>query len=190
MTAYRTVKWNDTYEEYAILGIMDLVFEIGVAGGGSLHRLKELFPDATIVGIDCDPRCRRAEDPARGIHVEIGSVMRSSFLMGLLMKYGSPDLVIDDGGHKAWHHLAAFRVLWPHLRHRGMYVIEDIHTCVNPRYSLIPGGAMWVLLPYLFNRYPVEIKSNMMLIHKRPILPHLEVSGDVDCREEKEQVER
>ena len=184
MTSYRTVKWNQTYESYRMLGTMDLVFEIGVAGGGSLQKLKEIYPDATIVGIDCDPRCRNAADPKNGVHVEIGSVMRPSFLMGLLMKYGSPDLVIDDGGHKAWHHLAAFRVLWSHLKSGGVYVIEDIHTCLNPRYSLIPGGAMWVLLPYLFNRYPVELRSNMMLVHKRPILPHLEVSGDVDCREE------
>lgn len=180
--SYTTVKWDKYWEHYHLLSGNLLVFEIGVAGGGSLYRLKEINPDATVVGIDVDERCQAAASPKDGIHVEIGSVMSSKFLMGLLLKYGSPDMVIDDGGHRPWHHIAAFRVLFPHLKFRGTYCIEDIHVCRSWRWSLIPGGAMWYLIPYLFNRWRFEVVDNLLIAHRDPITPYLIKYGDSDCR--------
>jgi SAM-dependent methyltransferase len=39
----------------------------------------------------------------------------------------SYDIIIDDGSHASFHQQLAFRVLFPHLRPGGVYVIEDLH---------------------------------------------------------------
>src|SRR5688572_12548136 len=75
-----------------------VIFEIGVAAGGSLQMWKRyLGPHARIVGIDVDPECARfAEDQ---IAVRIGDQADLLFLDDLCAEFGAPDIVLDDGSH-------------------------------------------------------------------------------------------
>lgn len=99
------------------------LLEIGVYLGSSIRSWLEYFPIAQIVGIDSDPKFPamtaryaffqgRQEDPV--------------FLKDVVREKGPFDIVIDDGSHRPIDQRASFEVLWPHVRPRGYYVIEDI----------------------------------------------------------------
>jgi len=110
------------------------LLEIGVSHGGSLQLWKQYFGDeASIVGVDIDPRCREyAED---GIDIEIGDQGDPAFWARLLATYIDFDIVIDDGSHLSAHQLAAFANLWPRLRDQGVYLVEDCHCAYWPNYG-------------------------------------------------------
>jgi cephalosporin hydroxylase len=79
--------------------------EIGVFNGQSLATWASYFTNATIVGIDINPECRRFEsDRAR---VMIGSQDDPAFLFDVARKY-PPTVVVDDGSHEAHHVIYTF----------------------------------------------------------------------------------
>jgi hypothetical protein len=99
------------------------LMEIGVFHGASLRLWERYFPRATIVGIDIEQRCIQfAHDRVK---VEIGSQDNPEFLAAVSAKY-PPDVIIDDGSHRADHIIFTFERLFPTLRPGGCYIIEDI----------------------------------------------------------------
>ena len=46
----------------------------------------------------------------------------------MLREIGTPDVVIDDGGHTANQQITAFEELYPALSDNGLYFVEDTHT--------------------------------------------------------------
>ena len=61
--------------------------------------------------------------------IHVGSQADPVFLSHLVNATpGGFDIIIDDGGHANFQHLASIRALWPHVRPGGLYVIEDIET--------------------------------------------------------------
>ena len=101
--------------------------EIGVSHGGSLQLWRQYFgPDATIFGIDIDPRCAAVDDA--NLVVRIGSQADPEFLHRVLDEMGGVDIVLDDGSHVAEHQRASFDVLMPQLSEGGLYVVEDVQT--------------------------------------------------------------
>lgn len=56
------------------------------------------------------------------------------------MTGGDFDLIIDDGGHTMKQQLVSFTTLFPYLKSRGMYVIEDLHTSYWKEYQ--GGGSL------------------------------------------------
>ena len=41
---------------------------------------------------------------------------------------GNFDVIIDDGGHTMSQQITSFTTLFPHVKSRGVYIIEDLHT--------------------------------------------------------------
>jgi cephalosporin hydroxylase len=105
------------------------MLEIGVFHGGSLRMWRQyLHPDSTIVGVDIDPDCQKFHDPARGVHVRIGSQQDTDFLQTVIDEYGPFDVILDDGSHLSSHMVETFQFLFPHaLADDGVYIVEDIH---------------------------------------------------------------
>lgn len=102
------------------------VLELGIAKGGSLQMWKRYFgPLARIVGIDIDPNCTFKEPQ---IETFIGDQSHPDFLAGVLEKIGIPDIVVDDGSHRAADIRASFSALYPAVSESGVYVVEDLHT--------------------------------------------------------------
>jgi tetratricopeptide (TPR) repeat protein len=99
------------------------LWEIGVAEGGSLKVWSEYFPKAQILGIDNNPQCKQYES-AR-VQVSIGSQDDPEFLADLF-RDATPDIIIDDGSHRADHIQFTFDRLFPVLAAGGLYVIEDL----------------------------------------------------------------
>jgi len=72
------------------------IVEIGVYQGGSLQMWRKYFgPEATIWGIDIDPRCKQLEE--ENTHIIIGSQEDRNFLRSIVDKIGPIDILIDDG---------------------------------------------------------------------------------------------
>jgi hypothetical protein len=96
------------------------VLEIGVSHGGSLQLWRQYFgPQADIMGLDIDPRCKEYEED--GIHIL--TYDQAKLKLGDL---GPFDIVIDDGSHVKADQEASFNALWACTR--GPYLIEDCHT--------------------------------------------------------------
>ena len=136
---YRVHKWAhylDVYERYlARYRNTDFrMLEIGVCDGGSLAMWRRYFgAEATIVGIDIDPRC--AELVTAPNIVRIGSQADPAFLAQIMRDLGPFDVILDDGSHVAQHQSLSFNVLFPSLRENGIYMIEDTHTSYWPDWS-------------------------------------------------------
>jgi hypothetical protein len=129
----RLFKWMhyfDIYERHLerYRGQSPVMIEIGVAAGGSLEMWRSYFGDGTrILGIDIDPACKQHE--CNGIEVFTGSQDDPAFLDAILEKYPSIDIVLDDGSHIMKHMIASFEYLYPRIDKRGVYIVEDTHTC-------------------------------------------------------------
>ncbi|MEM9263668.1 MAG: class I SAM-dependent methyltransferase [Pseudomonadota bacterium] len=108
--------------------------EIGVFKGGSIPMWKAFFRKAErLTFIDIDPACEaHAEE---GTTVEIGDQSDPDFLKRLIDKHGPFDLILDDGSHVCRHQIASFEGLWPAIKDRGLYVVEDCHTSYWPGFG-------------------------------------------------------
>ncbi len=103
------------------------IVEIGVSHGGSLEMWREYFGDqATIWGIDIDPRCKSLE--GKNIHILIGSQEDKKFLRSIAQNTGPIDILIDDGGHTQNQQKVSFEILFEHVKPNGVYLCEDTHT--------------------------------------------------------------
>jgi hypothetical protein len=110
------------------------VVEIGVFQGGSLAMWRDYFgPQARIVGIDIDERCR--DLAPEGTEVRIGSQTDREFLRALKRELGTIDVLIDDGGHEMVQQLVSFDELFPAVSAEGVYLVEDLHTSYWPEYG-------------------------------------------------------
>ncbi|MCW5733908.1 MAG: hypothetical protein KIS73_07280 [Enhydrobacter sp.] len=110
------------------------VLELGVSHGGSLVLWRRYFgPDATIVGLDVDPRCATVGDGAA--RVVIGDQSDRALLRRIVEEMGGLDIVIDDGSHLLEDQRAALEALFPLLSENGLYVCEDLHTSYWPEFG-------------------------------------------------------
>ena len=94
---------------------------------------KYFGPLATIVGIDHMPRCKKLE--SEGTFVRIGSQEDQAFLQNVIDEFGVPDVVLDDGSHQPGPTNAAFEFLYPLMRSRSIYIVEDLHTAYMPEFG-------------------------------------------------------
>jgi hypothetical protein len=100
--------------------------EIGVSRGESLFAMCEYFGDAKVIaGIDINPYSITIEDKKKKIFVEIGKQNNELFLKKVNDKYGSFDVIIDDGSHELDDILVSFNTLFPLLNDKGVYIIEN-----------------------------------------------------------------
>ncbi len=120
------------------------LLEIGVMEGRSLKMWKDYFPRADIIGIDILEDCKKYE--SERIQVEIGSQADKSFLQNLCDKYGTFEIIIDDGSHLWNDIISSFNFLFPRLAGGGHYVIEDLHTSYDREFSQ---GAKQSAIDYL-----------------------------------------
>ena len=90
--------------------------------GASLRAWAELFPNATITGLD------PADDAAElnGLHERIRVITCDSRDDSCVAKLGSYDFIVDDGHHSLDAQRRTLSTLWPFVKPGGLYVIEDV----------------------------------------------------------------
>lgn len=109
--------------------------EIGVFNGGSVKAFSEVFNNYTcIVGLDIDSRCKMYEDIKNNIFIEIGDATDSTFIKTITEKYGTFDIIIDDGSHINRDVIKSFELLFPLLNDNGLYIVEDTICYKSPSY--------------------------------------------------------
>jgi SAM-dependent methyltransferase len=100
--------------------------EIGVFNGSSLKAFKEVFKHSNcILGLYIDNRCKNYEDIENNIFVEIGDATDSSFIQKISKRYGTFDVILDDGSHNNRDVIKSFELLFPLLNDNGLYIVED-----------------------------------------------------------------
>jgi len=100
--------------------------EIGVFNGGSVKAFRETFKNSTcILGLDIDNRCKNFEDIENNIFIEIGDATDTNFINSITKKYGSFDIILDDGSHINRDVIKSFEILFPLLNDNGIYIVED-----------------------------------------------------------------
>ena len=160
------IHYFDIYERHLerFRGSAPVMLEIGVFGGGSLAMWKDyLGPGARIVGIDINPACKAHE--AENIEIFIGSQDDPDLIKQFLVKYPRPDIVLDDGSHRMAHMIRSFELLYDHVSPRGVYIVEDTHTCYWPEYD---GG---VRRPGSFMEFVKDRLDDINAAHARDALP-------------------
>ncbi len=109
-------------------GTASKFLEIRVSHSGLLQIWRKYFgPNATIFGVDVDPRCSVVDDPP-SINVRIGSQTDVASLRSVVAEMGDIDVVLDDGSHYFAHQRATFDALFPLLSAEGVYIVEHLQT--------------------------------------------------------------
>lgn len=102
------------------------LLELGIRRGGSLLLWRDLFPNATIIGLDIDDI--DVEDGTGRIHVYKG-FQQDRVVLDRIVADVAPDgfdVVIDDASHVGKYTAETFWHLFPrHLKPGGIYVLED-----------------------------------------------------------------
>lgn len=108
------------------------LLEIGIGGyedpkegGSSLRMWKAYFSKGSIFGIDIYDKSYHDQKRIKTLK---GSQIDQEFLKSVVAEIGGIDIVIDDGSHINDHVIKTFKILFPLLNSRGIYVIEDLQT--------------------------------------------------------------
>jgi hypothetical protein len=126
-----TRQYNSLLEKFRNEPIKYL--EIGVFNGGSIKAIKEAFPKSTcILGLDINYDCKSHEDVNNNIFVEIGDATDCNFINQITEKYGTFDIILDDGSHKNKDVIKSFELLFPLLNDNGLYIVEDTICYKHP----------------------------------------------------------
>jgi hypothetical protein len=117
------------------------LLEIGLYNGGSLRMWREYLPNATLHGIDVDPRTLAYELEIPGTRVRLVDQADARALRAFIDELGGGyDVILDDGGHTMEQQIVSFEVLFPHVVSGGIYVIEDLGTSYFVEYGGRPLG--------------------------------------------------
>lgn len=102
------------------------IFEIGIAGGGSLKMWQTYFPKARIFAVDILPKTEFDNDRVKTLIADQAS--RDQLRAAIEAAGGDIHVLIDDGGHTMEQQQVSLGFLFKHVRPGGYYVIEDVHT--------------------------------------------------------------
>ncbi|HEY0343699.1 MAG TPA: class I SAM-dependent methyltransferase [Solirubrobacteraceae bacterium] len=117
------------------------LLEIGLYNGGSLRMWRDYLPNATLYGIDVDPRTLAYEQEIPGTKVRMVDQADARALRAFVDELGgSYDVILDDGGHTMEQQIVSFEVLFPHVVSGGIYIIEDLGTSYFVEYGGRPIG--------------------------------------------------
>lgn len=98
-----------------------LVMEVGVADGSCLRAWREIFPNATCVGLDIHP-----SDRAHGERMEFylgDQLVREDCELATAGRQF--DLIVEDATHQLRNTLLTLYWLWPFVKPGGLYVVEE-----------------------------------------------------------------
>lgn len=98
-----------------------LVLEIGVADGASLCAWREVFPNATIVGMDIHPSAQ-ATGPRMEFHIGDQRSHSDCIRVAAGRQF---DVIIEDATHETANNLLTLFYMWPYVKPGGLYIIEE-----------------------------------------------------------------
>jgi len=135
----------DVYEDHfsSIKDSTTCLLELGVLHGKSLMMWRDYFQNAQIWGLDIDPSTK--QDYGKRIDVIIGNQCNKNDLDRVAVGQGF-DIIIDDASHLVDHIIQSFKLLWPRIKTKGYYCIED--TGCSYTENLEPYKNLWPGMKY------------------------------------------
>ena len=133
----KTHNYCDIYEFFfnPLIDKNITLVEIGVLYGNSINMWREYFKKAKLIGLDIDKTCKRFEKIENNLFIEIGRQEDINFLKSVIEKYGPIDIIIDDGSHFGDDQITTFEYIFPTLKPKGLYIIEDLHCSFCKNYG-------------------------------------------------------
>lgn len=102
------------------------ILEFGVKYGASLKLWHDAFLRAQVFGVDKDRKSwKKFARKLDRVQVFIGNYIDEGFLRNTVVPAGPFDIIIDDCGHVPDDQIKCFTEMYPSLKPRGFYVIED-----------------------------------------------------------------
>ena len=136
-------KWLHYFEIYhrhlsSFISKQPTLLEIGVYGGGSLDMWQDYFNQGCqIIGVDIDQRCQHYAND--NISIVIGDQSDRQFWHKFKSQTPELDIVIDDGGHRAFQQIVTLEECLPLIKPGGVYICEDVHGFDNVFLDYIHG---------------------------------------------------
>lgn len=122
------VNYFDIYDECfnRHIGNNANVLEIGVQNGGFLQILSKYLKNATLYGVDIDPRVLSLNLESN-IHIYNFDITDKHTLKQQF-KNIEFNIIIDDGSHICSDIIQTFKLFFSKLKPGGVFLIEDLHT--------------------------------------------------------------
>ena len=107
--------------------------DMGYGPGKSIILWKEFLTKARISVLEYNANC------AQKFVSEVENLFtgdQSNFdVLNKVGQYGPYDVIVDDGGHSRKQQTNSLIGLWPFVKPKGFYIIEDIFTSFVPSYN-------------------------------------------------------
>ena len=100
------------------------LLELGIFRGDSLKMWQEFFPNAKIIGVDINEKCKQFENERTKVVIADLSLEEE---LQSLASWGA-SVIIDDASHIWSHQIKAICTLFSTLPHGGIYILEDLET--------------------------------------------------------------
>lgn len=149
------------------------VMEVGIASGQSVLAWLDIFPNATVVGMDKEPlhnpecgstdaRIHPLKPRPDRLEIHQGNV-RSVEDIQRAAGNRLFDMIIEDSSHQLDDNLRCLFVLWPFVKPGGIYVVEEFENvfCWLQNFSLFSG----VELLYTGDHKPGEL----LIVIRKPL---------------------
>jgi hypothetical protein len=134
--------------------------------GASLRMWRDYFPNARIVGIDIDPKSLFEEERIETYEVDqTNGHLIQNFLNE--SRLSQIDLVIDDGLHEIYAAEALFNNVFPHLKHNGLYVIEDVLLSQLKRYKKLFEKFSPDVTYFMLHRRKMANEDNFLIVIRK-----------------------
>jgi len=138
------------------------ILEIGVWAGQSLRVWNEYFPNAEVIGVDINPLAKEMEE--RRIKIEILDQGNIQSLTELGLKYGSFDIIVEDGSHLWEHQITSLKSLFPYLSPNGYYIVEDLQTNYGSMVGNYKGRSSITCVDYLKSWLDLRVADEQLEI--------------------------
>jgi hypothetical protein len=100
------------------------LLEVGILKQSSIKMWREYFQLGTIHGIDIE----KINPTIQNVTYHKVDTDNCDELINFSKSESNWDIIIDDGGHTMRQQQNALKILWPHLKSGGVFVMEDLHT--------------------------------------------------------------
>lgn len=140
------------------------ILEVGVLKGASMRVWHAYFPRATIIGADISPAVPRFDDSR--VTIEILDQSNLEHLVGLGVRHGPFDIIIEDGSHQWEHQITTFRTLFPFVRPGGIYIAEDLQTNYGEAAEHYRGVATMSCMEYLKRLVDLRVADEQIDIRR------------------------
>jgi len=177
----KDIRWFEYYAQLIRdLEIKNLV-ELGIFEGGSTILFALLFDWLNITAIDLRQPDQAVLDHIDRlglndrVHLFYGTSQddRAAIDRALDSVYGNNaiDMVVDDASHLYQQTRASFEILFPRLRYRGVYVIEDWAWA---HWQGVFQNEQWIDMPALSN---LAFELTMLLGSRPDLLDRVDIRG-------------